>query len=297
MHAHVFIFTDCTLSRYIHELQRKAIQGSDPYTRHDARVAQGVPLPVAQPSRPIHEAGETPRPGAQSSIVLDSEQLSTRATSEEPTLTNFLVNGSSTFMTAGNGMTFYLGTSSNWTFTQRILSMVYERVFQDRIPDMGRAIEGLGNAYDLEWDGISTSDELDSVALPTIDHAIYLINAVKFHCAQLFHVLDEDTFMPALYAFYAKSSGRGAAAKLWFVHFMIVLAFGKGFTVHKGGKNPPGIEYFMHGLRLLPSTIMLWKHPVHSVEVLTCIAFYLQCLDYRIVAHNYVSLRDFTHAA
>lgn len=252
---------------------------------------------MTQRYRPISEVGETPRQERRPSLEHHGEEPSTRAMSEELTLTNLLANGSSTFMTAGNGMTFYLGSSSNWTFTQRILSMVHERLFQNRTPDMGRAVEGLGNAYDFSWDGITTGQELESIALPTIDHAIYLINAVKFHCAQLFHVLDEDTFMPALYAFYEKPSGRGASDKLWFVHFMVVLAFGKGFTVQKAGKNPPGIEYFLQALQLLPSMIMLWKHPVHSVEVLTCIAFYLQCLDYRIVAHNYVGLGYLTRAA
>lgn len=185
-------------------------------------------------------------------------------------------------------MTFYLGSTSNWTFTQKILSMVYERVFRNRLPDMNRNVEGLGNAYDLQWDGAPTSADPLSATVPTIDHAIYLINAVKFHCAQLFHVFDEDTFMPALYAFYENPSDRNATDKVWLVHFMVILAFGKGFTVNKNGKDPPGVEYFIQALQMLPNMIMLWRYPVHSVEVLTCIALYLCCLDYRIVAHNFV---------
>lgn len=191
-------------------------------------------------------------------------------------------------MTANNGMTFYLGSTSNWTFTQKILSMVYERVFRNRLPDMGRNVEGLGNAYDLQWDGAPTCADPLSATVPTIDHAIYLINAVKFHCAQLFHVFDEDTFMPALYAFYENPSDRNATDKVWLVHFMVILAFGKGFTVNKNGKDPPGVEYFIQALQMLPNMIMLWRYPVHSVEVLTCISLYLCCLDYRIVAHNFV---------
>lgn len=241
------------------------------------------------PASPSHhgddEASERNRPP---SVMRVREESSTRGTSEEPALTNFLATDCSAFMTAGNGMTFYLGSTSNWTFTQKILSMVYERVFRNRIPDMGRNIEGLGNAYDLQWDGAPICADHLSATVPTIDHAIYLINAVKFHCAQLFHILDEDTFMPALYAFYEASSDRNSTDKVWLVHFMVVLAFGKGFTVNKHGKDPPGVEYFIQALQLLPNMIMLWRHPVHSVEVLTCIALYLQCLDYRIVAHNFV---------
>lgn len=235
-----------------------------------------------------HGVDEALRPAQHPSILQRNEGPSTRGTSEEPTLTNLLAIDSSTFMTAGNGMTFYLGTSSNWTFTQKILSMVFDSAFQNRTPDVGRGVEGLGNAYDLKWDGIPISAEPLSATIPTIDHAIYLINAVKFHCAQLFHVFDEDTFMPALYAFYERPSERNTTDKLWLVHFMVILAFGKGFTVKKHGKDAPGIDYFMQALQLLPNMIMLWRQPVHSVEVLTCIALYLQCLDYRIVAHNFV---------
>ncbi|KKY37496.1 putative zn 2cys6 transcription factor [Diaporthe ampelina] len=166
--------------------------------------------------------------------------------------------------------------------------MVYERVFRNRLPDMGRNIEGLGNAYDLQWDGAPTCADPLSATVPTIDHAIYLINAVKFHCAQLFHVFDEDTFMPALYTFYENPSDRNTTDKVWLVHFMVILAFGKGFTVNKNGKDPPGVEYFIQALQMLPNMIMLWRYPVHSVEVLTCIALYLSCLDYRIVAHNFM---------
>ncbi|KAI3400726.1 hypothetical protein diail_1935 [Diaporthe ilicicola] len=231
------------------------------------------------------EASDRNRPP---NVMRVREESSTRGTSEEPALTNFLATDCSAFMTAGNGMTFYLGSTSNWTFTQKILSMVYERVFRNRIPDMGRNIEGLGNAYDLQWDGAPICADHLSGTVPTIDHAIYLINAVKFHCAQLFHIFDEDTFMPALYSFYEASSDRSNTDKVWLVHFMVILAFGKGFTVNKNGKDPPGVEYFIQALQLLPNMIMLWRHPVHSVEVLACISLYLQCLDYRIVAHNFI---------
>jgi proline utilization trans-activator len=272
---------------YIHELQRKA-----------ARQNDTSPQPGTNGMRRLHEDfdrsspsnrgdDETLHRNGQPDRLREGDEPSTRATSEEPALTNFLATDCSTFMTANNGMTFYLGSTSNWTFTQKILSMVYERVCRNRLPDMSRNIEGLGNAYDLQWDGAPIRADPDSAAVPTIDHAIYLINAVKFHCAQLFHVFDEDTFMPALYNFY-ENPDRNTTDKVWLVHFMVILAFGKGFTVNKNGKDPPGVEYFIQALQLLPNMIMLWRYPVHSVEVLTCIALYLTCLDYRIVAHNFV---------
>ncbi|KAL2276143.1 hypothetical protein FJTKL_01314 [Diaporthe vaccinii] len=273
---------------YIHELQKKASRQNDAPPRQETTVMQRQPDDFDRSSPSNRGEDEALQRNRQPNGMRDADGCSTRGTSEEPALTNFLATDCSTFMTANNGMTFYLGSTSNWTFTQKILSMVYERVFRNRLPDMGRNVEGLGNAYDLQWDGAPTCADPLSATVPTIDHAIYLINAVKFHCAQLFHVFDEDTFMPALYAFYENPSDRNATDKVWLVHFMVILAFGKGFTVNKNGKDPPGVEYFIQALQMLPNMIMLWRYPVHSVEVLTCISLYLCCLDYRIVAHNFM---------
>lgn len=287
-HTQVLIHVQLTIVSYIHELQRKASRQSDVPSRHDAAVVRQQSDDYGHPSSSDHGDDEALLRNRQSNLLRPVEEPQTRGTSEEPALTNFLATDCSTFMTANNGMTFYLGSTSNWTFTQKILSMVYERVFRNRIPDMARNIEGLGNAYDLQWDGAPICADPLSATVPTIDHAIYLINAVKFHCAQLFHVFDEDTFMQALYTFYESPADRHTTDKVWLVHFLVILAFGKGFTVNKSGKDPPGIEYFIQALQLLPNMIMLWRYPVHSVELLTCIALYLSCLDYRIVAHTYV---------
>ncbi|KAH7028774.1 uncharacterized protein B0I36DRAFT_126134 [Microdochium trichocladiopsis] len=279
---------------YIRELQRRAIRRDDVSAQaicdEAARNVSGETAMASGLTRPEDmDPPALPRPGGSehgddTPSIADGSHVT-----EEPGLTNFLTQDKSPFMTAGNGMTYYLGASSNWTFTQKVLSMVYERAFRNQIPDVERLIEGLGNAYDLPWDGIPLGEPPSLATVPTIDHAIYLINAVKFHCTQLFHLFDEETFIPALYAFYQRSPGtRHETDRLWLVHFMLILSFGKAFTVRNKGKNPAGIEYFIKALQFLPSTIMLWRHPVHSTEVLSCIALYLQCLDYRIVAHNYM---------
>ncbi|KXJ85466.1 hypothetical protein Micbo1qcDRAFT_141544 [Microdochium bolleyi] len=285
---------------FIRELQRKAScsgRASHYVIDHDTvqgEVADGPASPYMSPAED-DETSTSPPARCEPPPRVDNSSSRTERNDpvdSEPHLTNLLAQNNSKFMTAGNGMTYYLGASSNWTFTQRVLSMVYERVFQNRIPDVDRFIEGLGNAYDLQWNGLPMSEEALSAAstVPTIDHAIYLINAVKFHCGQLLHVFDEEAFLPALYAFYEQppSERQQSSDPLWFVHFLLILAFGKAFTVRKRGKDPAGVEYFMKALQLLPNIIMLWRHPVHAIEVLTCIALYLQCLDYRILAHNFI---------
>ncbi|KAI7782031.1 hypothetical protein LA080_013969 [Diaporthe eres] len=49
-------------------------------------------------------------------------------------LTNPLSTGQSMFVTSARGRKHYLGVSSNWSFTRRILSMTYEYVHQNEVP-------------------------------------------------------------------------------------------------------------------------------------------------------------------
>ncbi|KAF2970926.1 hypothetical protein GQX73_g2628 [Xylaria multiplex] len=209
--------------------------------------------------------------------------------SDDQHLSNPLSTGRSAFSTAGNGFTFYLGTSSNWSFTRRILSMTHERLFQLPLPTDELGFDCM--IYELSWGGSgSVSSEPASPVLPSLDHCIYLINAVKFHCCQIFHLFDEESFMESLYAFYDNPLQQPRPSEeLWYVHFLLILAFGKVFTTKTAqGKRPPGEAYFSKALHLLPNILMLWTRPVEATEVLCCIALYLQCIDSRIVAHNYI---------
>ncbi|KAI0975083.1 Zn(II)2Cys6 transcription factor [Xylaria arbuscula] len=204
-------------------------------------------------------------------------------------LTNPLSTGRSAFSTAGNGFTFYLGTSSNWSFTRRILSMTHERLFHTPLPTDDLGFDCM--IYELDWGGSRAAlSGPASPVLPSLDHCIYLINAVKFHCCQIFHLFDEETFMQSLYRFYEDPLQQPQPSEeLWYVHFLLILAFGKGFTTKKPqGKSPPGEAYFSKALHLLPNMIMLWTRPVAATEILCCIALYLHCIDSRIVAHNYI---------
>ncbi|KAL1625438.1 hypothetical protein SLS54_003530 [Diplodia seriata] len=184
----------------------------------------------------------------------------------------------------------YLGTSSNWSFTRRLLSMTHEFVYQTTVPNTTLLFDG--EAYDLSWSDRRTAADLETPSLPTLDYAIYLINAVKFHCGQTFHLFDEASFMDSLYDFYSDPTHKIAEADLWYIHFLIILAFGKAFTTQRSqGKKPPGTDFFVKAVQLLPNTIVLEKRPLMSTELLCCISLYLQCLDYRDAAHIYVSTK------
>ncbi|KAB8248655.1 hypothetical protein BDV35DRAFT_403215 [Aspergillus flavus] len=202
-------------------------------------------------------------------------------------LTNPLSSGPSTFMAAASGRIFYLGTSSNWSFARKILSMTHEHLYNAPLPTGSLYFDG--SAYDLGWDGTRTTVTNDIPMAPPLDFSIYLINAVKFHAGQLFHLFDEDTFMGGLYAFYENPEHQMAHSGLWYIHYLLILAFGKAFVVQRNqGSRPSGCEFFTKALQLLPDTTNLCRDPIVATEILCCIALYLQSLDCRNSAHNYI---------
>ncbi|RFU34083.1 hypothetical protein B7463_g2248, partial [Scytalidium lignicola] len=201
-------------------------------------------------------------------------------------LVNPLSAGQSAFWSAENGRAFYLGTSSNWSFARRVLTMTHEHKYQAPLPPGTLLFDA--TAYDLGWDGFRSTLP-DTPLVPAIDHAIYLINSVKFRCGQLFHIFDEEEFMSSLYNFYADPSARMATTGLWYIHFLVILAFGKAFVLQKNqGKKPPGAEFFVTALQLLPDASALCREPIISTEILCCVSLYFQSLDFRHSAHNFI---------
>ncbi|KAB8076106.1 hypothetical protein BDV29DRAFT_200469 [Aspergillus leporis] len=202
-------------------------------------------------------------------------------------LTNPLSSGPSTFMAAASGRIFYLGTSSNWSFARKILSMTHEHLYNSPLPTGSLYFDG--SAYDLGWDGTRTTVTPDIPMAPPLDFSIYLINAVKFHAGQLFHLFDEETFMGGLYAFYENPEQQIATSGLWYIHYLLILAFGKAFVVQRNhGSRPSGCDFFTKALQLLPDPTHLSREPIIATEILCCIALYLQSLDFRNTAHNYI---------
>lgn len=184
--------------------------------------------------------------------------------------------------------------------------MTYEYVHRSEVPSPGLIFDG--ETYSVECDGEGLPDETNfndnaksTVSIPTKEYAIHLIHMVRFHCCQLFHLYDEHEFMGFLNAFYSQQLPPPPCARkerLWYIHFLLLLAFGKAFVSRRcHGKRPPGAEFFTRAMELLPSTVTLSREPIMSVEILTCLALYIHCIDYRMSAYNYVSLRLFPKVA
>lgn len=181
----------------------------------------------------------------------------------------------------------YLGTSSNWSFTRRILNLTQQYA------DCGLASSSTLR-FDAETYELTLSDGTPTAksapALPTIDYALHLVNVVKFHCGQVFHLFDDKEFLEKLRRFYAESWSTESRTVLWYIHFLLVLAFGKAFvTKTSRGRRPPGADLFAAAMSLLPEPTVLWRQPEEAVEILCCISLYFQCIDHRSSAYNHVS--------
>lgn len=188
----------------------------------------------------------------------------------------------------------YLGTSSNWSFGRRVLVMSHERALGS--PLLSDNLLFQSKVYDLGWDGqrsTSSSPDIDPAILPTPDYAIYLINAVKFHCGQMFHLFDEESFMERFTRFHEVSADRSTLMPLWYIHYLLVLAFGKAFLARNNkARRPPGAELFAQAMKLLPDITFLCTDPVESIEILCCAALYLHSLDFRSSAYQLVSFLE-----
>ncbi|KAM0286661.1 hypothetical protein ACHAO9_008094 [Fusarium lateritium] len=196
------------------------------------------------------------------------------------------------FVPGITGQLLFMGTSSNWSFNKRVLTMTHERLTGTPLPTHNLHFAGLeGKVFDLRWDGTrkSTAQEPDMSTLPTKDFALYLINSVKFHCSWLYNLFDEDIFMERFHHFHKNRAEHMRENPLWFVHYLLVLALGKAFVVQSTkSRRPPGGDFFMQAMKLMPDFNFFECDIIDEMQVLCCAALYLQCVDriqeaYRLV--------------
>ena len=148
-----------------------------------------------------------------------------------------------------------------------------------------------GNAYDFDW-SLTGNEALTKQELPSFDHALYLMNTVKFHVAQLYHLFDETVFIKHLHQFYDPSPPDTRDSGLWYIQYLLVIAFGKTFLAQRTpGDPPPGTIFFARAMKLLPDIKGLYEDTLMSIEILCGISLYLQCIDHRNSAYVYVSFQ------
>ena len=181
----------------------------------------------------------------------------------------------------------FLGPSSTWAYTRQVIVDIQQHFNEPSIPEIPLHVDG--NAYMFDW-----SDAGDvpftKAELPSLDYAIYLMNTVQFHIAQLYHLFDQKSFMNGLYQFYDCTVPEPPKSKLWYIQYLLVISFGKSFLMQKTAKEPlSGVVFFARAMKLLPNIQGLYDDPLLSMEILCAASLYLQCLDHRNNAYVYVS--------
>ena len=149
-----------------------------------------------------------------------------------------------------------------------------------------------GEIYELQWLPSITTGPPDISGLPSIDHALYLFNTVKFHLGQNYRFFDEGEFVNQLHEFYyGNPLDKATQCRLWFVQFLLVLAFGNAFLSRsRNTKDPPGSKFFVRAMSLMPDLPSLWKDSLLAIEVLALAGLYLYSVDHRESAHVYVRI-------
>ncbi|CAI7627330.1 unnamed protein product [Penicillium crustosum] len=244
-------------------------------------------------SRTIETTATPQYPGEDSPMnsttpaAADPESILTHDEHENVNMVNPLSSGPPEYITDPTGRLYYLGHTSTWSLTIRLLNLTHEALYKCPFPSTAHHIDSV--IYDLKWNGMRSQAVPDIRGLPAIDHALFLINATKFHTGEIFHLFDETKFMDQLYRFYENPVENVHTAGLWLPHFLVIIALGKAFVgAQTRGNVPPGCEYFRAALMMLPDYSLLWKEPSTSAEILCAFALYLQSIDWRTSAHNMV---------
>ncbi|GMF75378.1 unnamed protein product [Aspergillus oryzae] len=181
--------------------------------------------------------------------------------------------------------TVWLAPTSMWSFTARLSVMLTEKL-QLESPYMTPS-QLDKDIYPLQWKQAIAEGPPDISGLPSIDHALYLFNTVKFHLGVKYRFFDEDTFVAHIHEFYHGNAAEKAnESRLWFVQFLLVLAFGNAFLLQsRNVKDPPGSKFFVRAMALMPDHASLWKDSLLASETLALAGLYLYSIDHRESAH------------
>ncbi|OJJ42129.1 hypothetical protein ASPZODRAFT_20775 [Penicilliopsis zonata CBS 506.65] len=186
----------------------------------------------------------------------------------------------------------WLAPTSLWSMTTRLSLMMAEHLHLESPSRVPSSLDK--EVYPLTWRpaaaAASGEEPPDISSLPSLEDALYLFNTVKHHLDQHYRFFDEDAFTMHLHEFYTGHSLHKATQdRLWFVHFLLVLAFGTAFLRRsRNTRDPPGSKFFVRAMSLLPDYTNLWTKGLLAVEVLALAALYLYSIDHRELANIYV---------
>lgn len=161
----------------------------------------------------------------------------------------------------------FLGPSSTWAYSRQVMNMIREYLHHESpiVP-----LNTDGTALPIEFPSskqLGTTISMES--LPSLDYALYLINTVKFHVSQTYHLFDEPSFLQGLFSLYNDGPcPLDLKSRLWYVQYFIIIAFGKALLVRgQATNNPQGRDYFIRAMELLPDVNGLYHDPILSIEI------------------------------
>lgn len=196
-------------------------------------------------------------------------------------LTNPLVHEQPEYAQNSNGRLLHFGHSSTWAFTQQLLDKTNQTSHNRYVWNEEASVYLLNAERSL-------LGQDDIKGLPSSELAMFYMHAVKFRTCPLYYLFDDGDFTFHLRRFYSNVLEYAQQHRIWFVHYLVIMAFGKTFNTNHNAVTA-GLTLFSRALRLLPDTTVLCQDPVPSTELLSSIALYLQSVDHRAAAHLYVS--------
>ncbi|KAF4878620.1 putative transcriptional regulatory protein [Colletotrichum siamense] len=183
----------------------------------------------------------------------------------------------------------WLAPWSTWSFTLRLMLILGESLKSSAPALPKQMLEG--DIYDLPSKSTATQFP-DTRYLPSLDHALYLFNTVKFHLGQTYRFFDDAELEAQIREFYSGHVAQKASeSRLWFTKFLLVLAFGTAFHSRPGSaesRDPPGGKFFVQAMSILPDNMSLWRDSLMATEVLAMMGLYLFSIDERESAHVYL---------
>ncbi|GAP93113.1 putative Zn 2Cys6 transcription factor [Rosellinia necatrix] len=195
---------------------------------------------------------------------------------------------STTKNTHENGRTWiWLARWSTWSFTARLAILMSNKLNISPSENTHNFMKG--NPYELRWKPAGPEDVSSTKGLPSMDHALYLFDTVKFHLGHRYRFFDPE-FVSDVKRFYKCSVDEQAAtSRLWFIQFLLVLAFGNAFLSRsKAANSPAGSNFFLRAMSLMPDQADMWKGSILAIEVMALAGLYLFSVGRREAAHTFL---------
>lgn len=201
---------------------------------------------------------------------------------------NPLVPEKPAYFSEASGRLRYMGHSSTWSFSRQVLDMAYQSPSAEHSPSASSRLDG--EIYRILPEPGPIFNSWSFEGLPSLDLSLYYLHTVKFRTHPFFHLFDESEFTSRLHQFYQEPETFAQTNRLWYVHYLLIMAFGKSFISQGNAQSgPAGSELFARAMGVLPDTTQLCSDPVKATEIFCCIALFLQSVDHRVAAHLYVS--------